>query len=30
MIDEVRLERIRLDLHAKLGEPDVKTTPKET
>ncbi|MFK4599219.1 hypothetical protein [Streptomyces pristinaespiralis] len=28
MIDEVQLERIRLDLHAKLGEPDVKTTPK--
>ncbi|MFC9751816.1 putative T7SS-secreted protein [Streptomyces sp. NPDC056921] len=28
MIDDVQLERIRLDLHAKLGEPDVKTTPK--
>ncbi|MFJ1746962.1 putative T7SS-secreted protein [Streptomyces sp. NPDC088116] len=28
MIDEVQLERVRLDLHAKLGEPDVKGTPK--
>jgi RHS repeat-associated protein len=28
MIDDVQLERIRLDLHAKLGEPDVKSTPK--
>ncbi|MEU0368696.1 putative T7SS-secreted protein [Streptomyces sp. NPDC006283] len=28
MVDEVQLERIRLDLHAKLGEPEVKPTPK--
>ncbi|MEU6894853.1 hypothetical protein ABZ934_24195 [Streptomyces sp. NPDC046557] len=28
MVDEVELERIRLDSHAKLGVPEVKPTPK--
>lgn len=28
MVDDVELERIRLDLHAKLGDPEVKPTPK--
>ncbi|MEU3907164.1 RHS repeat-associated core domain-containing protein [Streptomyces goshikiensis] len=28
MVDEVELERVRLDLHAKLGDPEVKPTPK--